>query len=147
MNRLTDPLGIKIKDHEVIVEVFENDEVNGIKLPAASSLIIRHGVIVKKGKEVDSIYKLEDIVLDYAEQGALPYVHTKKNVEVGVGNEKKKLTDVTRRFFICSGHNLRIVVDPSNFNNEKPDDREDKEEMTLIREPKNPGIITPGQSN
>lgn len=106
MERIKKVEEIKLLPSFVLVEIFDKRETkSGIILPENSKDVMRHGIIISKGKEVPTEYAVGDIVLDYNNQGATMYLREEPD------------KNSSRKFMICAAYALKLVIDPSNFDN------------------------------
>ena len=105
MERIKEVKEIKLLPAFVLVEIFDKRETKaGIMLPENSKDVMRHGVIIGRGKEVPEEYAMGDIVLDYNQKAADMYV-------------REDPDKTNRKFMMCSAYALKMVIDPNNFDN------------------------------
>ena len=103
MERIKNVEEIKLLPAFVLVEIFDKRETKtGILLPENSKDVMRHGVIIGRGKEVPEEYSMGDIVLDYNSKAADTYIRENPDKTV-------------RKFMICAAYALKMVIDPNNF--------------------------------
>ena len=103
MERIKKVEEIKLLPAFVLMEIIDKRKTaSGIILPENSENVIRHGIIISKGREVPEEYQIGDIVLDYNVQGVRMYRREDKN-----GEEQK--------YVICPAYSLLVVITPDNF--------------------------------
>jgi len=103
MERIKEVTEIKLLPAFVLVEIFDKRQTaSGIILPENSTDVMRHGVIIARGKEVPQEYALGDIVLDYNNKAADMYV-------------RENPDKTSRKFMHCAAYALKLVIDPKNF--------------------------------